>query len=123
MNLKKLNKTIKRMNEIYQELDIKINKLYKYFKKIFGDLTGRMFYKESNKQNLFNLNIAPKSIFTSSNFIIPIRGKDKKPILSNEIDKIIKEKKIHSPQNLKKINSFKSIVNQIEPYLIKKFKL
>ena len=120
---KKLNKTIKRMNEIYQELDIKINKLYKYFKKILGDLTGRMFYKDTNKQNLFNLNIAPKSIFTSSNFIIPIRGKDKKPILSNEIDKIIKDKKMHSPKNLKKIDSFKSIVDQIEPYLIKKFKL
>ena len=120
---KKLNKTIKRMNEIYQELDIKINKLYKYFKKIYGDLTGKIFYKETNKQNLFNLNIAPKSIFTSSNYIIPIPGKDKKPILSNEIDKIIKDKKIHSPQSLKKINSFKSIVNQIEPYLIKKFKL
>ena len=88
-----------------------------------GDLTGRMFYKDTNKQNLFNLNIAPKSIFTSSNFIIPIPGKDKKPILSNEIDKIIKDKKMHSPKNLKKIDSFKSIVDQIEPYLIKKFKL
>ena len=119
---KKISKTNKRMNEIYQEVDTKYNKLYKYVKKLFGDLTGKLFFKQTNNYNLFNSDFSQKTIFTTSNLIMPIPNKVKKPLHLNEIDKIINEKKVFSPKNLKKIDSFKSIVNKIEPYLIKKFK-
>ena len=119
---KKISKTNKKINEVYKDLDIKINKLYKYFKKIFGELSGRIFYNETHKEKLFNAHLPPKTIFTASKYAIPIPEIEKRSMFSNEIDRIIKEKKFYSPKNLKQIDSFKSIVNQIEPYLIKKFK-
>ena len=119
---KKISKTNKKINEVYKDLDIKINKLYKYFKKIFGELSGRIFYNETHKEKLFNAHLPPKTIFTASKYAIPIPEMEKRSMFSNEIDRIIKEKKFYSPKNLKQIDSFKSIVNQIEPYLIKKFK-
>ena len=119
---KKIIKNNKKLKEVYQDLDNKINKLYRYVNKLFGDLTGRMFFKEMNNQNLFNLNLSPKTILTTSNFIIPLPDKKKKPLFYNEIEKIIKEKNFISPQKIEKIESYKSIINKIEPYLIKKFK-
>ena len=118
---KKINKTNKRLNETYRELDIKINRLYKYMKKKFGDLTGRLFFKETNNYNFFNSHISPNKILTTTNYIMPIPEK-KRPINSNDNDKNINKKNYFSPNNLKTISSFKSIVNKIEPYLIKKFK-
>ena len=119
---KRINRTNKKMNEVYQDLDIKIDKLYKYVKRSFGELTGRLFYNETHKEKLFNINISPKTIFTTSKFVIPIPEKDKKMMVSKEIDRIIKEKKFYSPKFMTKIDSYKSIVNHIEPFLIKKFK-
>ena len=71
---------------------------------------------------MFNFELSPKAIFTTSNLIFPIPNKIKQPIFTKEINEIIKEKKFN-PSNSKKINSFKSLVSQIEPYLIKKFKI
>ena len=90
-------------------------------KKKFGDLTGRLFFKETNNYNFFNSHISPNKILTTTNYIMPIPEK-KRPINSNDNDKNINKKNYFSPNNLKTISSFKSIVNKIEPYLIKKFK-
>ena len=120
---KKLNKTNKKINEIYEHIEMKIYRLFKYVKKLFGEINGKLF-KESNN-NMFNFNLSPKAIFTTSNFIFPLPEKMKKTIFPNEINKIFKDnkdKKFNS-SNSKKFDSFKSLVSQIEPYLIKKFKI
>ena len=116
---KKITKTNKKINDIHQEIEIKIYKLFKYIKKVLGEINGK---SNNNINNMFNFELSPKAIFTTSNLIFPIPNKIKQPIFSKEINKIIKEKKFN-PSNSKKINSFKSLVSQIEPYLIKKFKI
>ena len=128
LNLNLLNqkiiKTNKRMIQIYQNIDIKINEMYKQMMKLFGDFTGKMFFKKYNKQNLFKFENSPKTIYTSSDFTIPITNPEEsknKTFQDNEKDKWNTKKKFYSPRE-SKIESFKSIVDKIEPYLIKKFK-
>ena len=128
LNLNLLNqkiiKTNKRMIQIYQNIDIKINEMYKQMMKLFGDFTGKMFFKKYNKQNLFKFENSPKTIYTSSDFTIPITNHEEsknKTFQDNEKDKWNTKKKFYSPRE-SKIESFKSIVDKIEPYLIKKFK-
>ena len=128
LNLNLLNqkiiKTNKRMIQIYQNIDIKINEMYKQMMKLFGDFTGKMFFKKYNKQNLFKFENSPKTIYTSSDFTIPITNPEEsknKTFQDNEKDKWSTKKKFYSPRE-SKIESFKSIVDKIEPYLIKKFK-
>ena len=119
---KKVIKTNKKMNEMYQSLNIKYNQLYIFVTKIFGDLTGKLFFKETHKLNFFNLDFSPKNIFTATNYQMnmnmPVKVKKKYP---SEKEKTNKDNKDLSP-NIQKIDSFKSILNNIEPYLIKKFK-
>ena len=117
---KKVIKTNKKMNEMYQSLNIKYNQLYVFVTKIFGDLTGKLFFKETHKLNFFNLDFSPKNIFTTTNYQMnmPVKVKRKYP---SEKEKTNKDNKDLSP-NMQKIDSFKSMLNNIEPYLIKKFK-
>jgi len=122
LNLNLLNqkiiKTNKRMIQIYQNVEIKINEMYKQMMKLYGDLTGKIFFKQLNKQN------SPKKIYTSSNFSIPLSNPEEsknKTFQDNDKDKWNTKKKFYSPRE-SKVESFKSIVDRIEPYLIKKFK-
>ena len=128
LNLNLLNqkiiKTNKRMIQIYQNIDIKINEMYKQMMKLFGDFTGKMFFQKYSKQNIFNSKNSPKTIYTSSNFSIPISNPEEsknKTFQDNDKNKLNTKKKFYSPRE-SKVESFKSIVDRIEPYLIKKFK-
>lgn len=128
LNLNLLNqkiiKTNKRMIQIYQNIDLKVNEMYKHMMKLFGNFTGKMFFKEYSKQTLFNFENAPKTIYTSSNFSIPVSNPEdskNKTFQDNDKDKWNTKKRFNSPRE-SKIESFKSIVDKIEPYLIKKFK-
>ena len=116
---KKIIKTNKRINDLNQNLEIKYNKLYKYIKKLFGEITGKLFFKDFHK---FNSDFSPKKIYTTTNLQMNMPNKTTHKFSYHDIDKTIKEKNNFSPQNLKKIDSYKSIINNIEPYLIKKFK-
>ena len=98
--------------------------MYKQMMKLFGEFTGKSFFKEYSKHNLFNFENSPKTIYTSSDFCIPIVNPEEsknKTFQDNNKDKWNTKKKFYSPRE-SKVESFKSIVEKIEPYLIKKFK-
>ena len=125
LNFMSLNEKIininKRINQMYKILDKKINKIYNYLEKLIDELKGKLFLKENNKYNLFNIDLIPKTILTATDITIPLSEEQKNMILSRENSEHEKEKKFYSPQSLKKVDSFKSLVDEIEPYLIKKF--
>ena len=81
----------------------------------------RLFLKENNKYNFYNLDLTPKTILTSTNIVLPMSEEERNKIFSRENTGQEKEKKFYSPQPVKKFGSFQSIVKEIEPYLIKKF--
>ena len=119
LNLNILNEKIikinNRLNELYKNSDIKINKVYLYVKKVFDHFSGIFFFKEIYNQK-FNFDLTSKSLMTDFSSIFPAHMNNKRKI-------ILKGKnKFFTPTNLKKQFGYKTLVDQIEPFLIKKFK-
>ena len=114
---KKIINTNNRLTELYMNSDIKINKIYQYVKKVFDHFSGIFFFKEIYNQK-FSFDFSPKSILTNTDFTstLPATRNNKTKI------KLKENNKFFSPKNLKKQETYKSIVDKIEPYLIKKFK-
>ena len=114
---KKIIKTNNRLTELYIDSEQKINKIYQYVKTVFDHLSGIFFFKDLYNQK-FSFDFSPKSLMTQNNFSsnFPVkRGNKTKIFLKGK-------NKFFSPLNLKKHETYKTLVNRIEPYLIKKFK-
>ena len=118
---KKIIKTNNRLNELYElyhNSEQKIDKIYQYVKTVFDHLSGIFFFKDLYNQK-FSFDFSPKTLITQTNFssTFPTTRKNNK----NKI--ILKENnKFFSPNNVKKQETYKTLVDRIEPYLIKKFK-
>ena len=119
---KKIYNTNNRINEMYQIIDTKIKIIYKYIRKLFEDKNGKTFFKENTKLNIFNTDISPKNIISTIDANIPPQFENKNKVISLKNEKQISKIKYHTPEAIKAMESFKTIVNHIEPYLIKKFK-
>ena len=121
LNMNILNKKIikinNRLNELYMNTDIKINKIYQYVKKVFDHFSGIFFFKEIYNQK-FSSDLTHKSLMANndSSSILPIQKTNKSKIMLKGNNKFF------SPKNLKKQETYKTIVDKIEPFLIKKFK-
>ena len=67
LNINILNEKIikinNRLNELYKNSDIKINKVYLYVKKVFDHFSGIFFFKEIYNQK-FNFDLTSKSLMT-----------------------------------------------------------
>jgi hypothetical protein len=114
---KKIINTNNRLTELYMNSDIKINKIYQYVKKVFDHFSGIFYFKEIYNQK-FSFDFSPKSILTNTDFTstLPATRNNKTKI------KLKENNKFFSPKNLKKQETYKLIMDKIEPYLIKKFK-
>ena len=114
---KKIIKTNNRLTELYMNSDQKINKIYQYVKTVFDHFSGIFFFKDLYNQK-FSFDLYPKTLITKSDFSAEF------PTQKNNKTKItLKGKnKIFSANNIKKKMTYKTIVDKIEPFLIKKFK-
>lgn len=114
---KKIVKTNNRINELFLESDHKINNVYQYVKKVFDHLSGIFYFKDLYNQK-FSFDFSPKTLMTQTDFIsnFPAKKNNKTKIFLKGSNKYF------SPLNLKKHETYKTLVNRIEPYLIKKFK-
>ena len=112
---KKITTINNRMNELFLNSDQKMDKLHQYVKKVFDHLSGIFYFKDLYNQK-FSFDFSPKTLMIGSDFGSTYRLKPKTKIIIKKRDKLF------SPQNGKKTETFKSLVDKIEPYLIKKFK-
>ena len=111
---KKITNTNKRLTELYSNTDKKMNKIIHYVKNVFEHLSGIFYFKNLHNKK-FNFDNSPPTLKTSDyDFTFPLKQKNK--ILLKQRNSLF------TPQNLKKHDTYKSLVNKIEPYLIKKFK-
>ena len=121
LNMNILNQKIikinNRLTELYMNSDNKINKIYQYVKKVFDHFSGIFFFKEIYNQK-FSSDLTHKSLMANndSSSILPIQKNNKSKILLKGNNKFF------TPKNLKKQETYKTIVDKIEPFLIKKFK-
>ena len=113
---KKIIKTNNRLTELYTDSDKKITKVYQYVKKVFDHLSGIFYFKDLYKQK-FSFDFSPKDLMTQSDFASDLTVKR-----NNKTKILLKKKNYFSPLNLKKEETYKTLVNRIEPYLIQKFK-
>ena len=92
-------------------------RFYQYVKTVFDHLSGVFFFKNLYNQK-FSFDFSPKTLMTQTDFSSGF------PSLKNNKTKIILKgnNKYFTPINRKKPETYKTIVNRIEPYLIKKFK-
>ena len=114
---KKITETNKNINDIYSKLDNKICR-------ILGILMGKILIEDRGNNNIFTFNFSPKNIFTPSDVSLPLATSNKKEknLYSRNIIYLDKNK-YFSPINLKsKSGSYKTFLNKVEPFLIKKFK-
>ena len=115
---KKIIETNKNINDIYNKLNKKIHK-------IMGILMGKKFMESNGNNNIFNFDFSPKNIFTASDMSLPLAmssNKKEKNIYSRNLIYLDKNKNF-SPIRLKnKVGSYKTLLNKVEPFLIKKFK-
>ena len=114
---KKIIKTNNRLTELHFNSDQKINKIYQYVKKVFDHLSGIFFFKDLYNQK-FNFDYSPKTLMTQTDFTstFPTQKYNKTKIILKG------ENKYFSQDSLKKPDTYKTLVDRIEPYLIKKFK-
>ena len=114
---KKIIKTNNRLTELYMNSEIKMNKIYQYVKKVFDHFSGIFYFKELYNQK-FNFDFSPKNLITKTDFTatLPVQRENKTKIFFKKTNKYF------SPQNTKKQETYKKLVDKIEPYLIKKFK-
>ena len=114
---KKIINTNNRMTELFVDSDKKIDKIYQYVKTVFDHLSGVFFFKNLYNQK-FSFDFSPKTLMTQTDFSSGF------PSLKSNKTKIILKgnNKYFTPINRKKPETYKTIVNRIEPYLIKKFK-
>jgi len=114
---KKIVNTNNRITELYLDSEKKIDKIYQYVKTVFDHLSGVFFFKNLYNQK-FSFDFSPKTLMTQTDFSSGF------PALKNNKTKIILKgnNKYFTPINRKKQETYKTIVNRIEPYLIKKFK-
>ena len=114
---KKIINTNNRMTELFVDSDKKIDKIYQYVKTVFDHLSGVFFFKNLYNQK-FSFDFSPKTLMTQTDFSSGF------PSLKNNKTKIILKgnNKYFTPINRKKPETYKTLVNRIEPYLIKKFK-
>ena len=119
LNMNRLNEKIikinNRLTELYKNSEIKINKIYLYVKKVFDHFSGIFFFKEIYNQK-FNFDYTNKTLMTDFTSIFPAHINNKRKIILKGKDKNF------TPKNIKKQLCYKTIVDQIEPFLIKKFK-
>ena len=106
-----------RLTELYMDSDQKINKVYQYVKTVFDHLSGVFFFKDLYNQK-FSFDFTPKNLITQTEFSTSF------PTQKNSRTKIVLKgkNKIFSANNIKNKMPYRTIVNKIEPYLIKKFK-
>ena len=114
---KKIIKTNSRLTELYMNSEIKMNKIYQYVKKVFDHFSGIFYFKEIYNQK-FSFDFTPNNLIAKTDFTstLPVQRENKNKIF------LKKRSKYFSPQNLKKHDTYKKLVDRIEPYLIKKFK-
>ena len=114
---KKISKMNNRLTELYMDSDQKINKVYQYVKTVFDHLSGVFFFKDLYNQK-FSFDFTPKNLITQTEFSTSF------PTQKNSRTKIVLKgkNKIFSANNIKNKMPYRTIVNKIEPYLIKKFK-
>ena len=114
---KKIVNTNNRITELYLDSEKKIDKISQYVKTVFDHLSGVFFFKNLYNQK-FSFDFSPKTLMTQTDFSSGF------PALKNNKTKIILKgnNKYFTPINRKKQETYKTIVNRIEPYLIKKFK-
>ena len=119
LNMNILNEKIIKINnsliELHKNSDIKFNRIYLYVKKVFDHFSGIFFFKEIYKQK-FNFDFKNKSLMTDYTTVFPAHINNKRKIMLKGKDKFF------TPKNLKKQIGYKTIVDKIEPFLIKKFK-
>ena len=114
---KKISKMNNRLTELYMDSDQKINKVYQYVKTVFDHLSGVFFFKDLYNQK-FSFDFTQKNLITQTEFSTSF------PTQKNSRTKIVLKgkNKIFSANNIKNKMPYRTIVNKIEPYLIKKFK-
>ena len=114
---KKIIKTNNRLTELYFNSEKRMNKIYQYVKKVFDHFSGIFYFKEIYNKK-FNFDFSPKNLVIKTDFTstLPIQRENKTKF------SLEKKYKYFSPQSLKKPNNFKHFVDNIESYLIKKFK-